>query len=648
MGLTVDPEEKHILFSKNTHIAYGIPVALDNGGWIVFGSFGGFSSPEARDGIYWTRFDERGQVVDKFFKTDMPTEATSYLGHVTSIEAGFLLTYNEYAGSNYQMFQQVMGLDGKMIGAPVQVSDLARSVAPTQTTVLSGGGWIAAGLASDFFETNQQQVFQLFDADGDKVGSQIVLDSDLRPTFFERDDGGFDVLYSDASTDPTDADLMIRHYGADGLQVGSDKRLASLGFGNIKSGTVLELDDGGWLVSATYATEYDTFLVQSRLDSDGHAIGDPVEVPGTNYASDIRSHTTVMLPDGGWLTVWSQAHKNYSDTKVFMRRFDAEGVALSDATRVGQARGEKVLPEIVLLADGGWVVTWNNAFDRYDQAGVYFQRYSAEGEPVENNNAPTALDMAVDVGRNGFHVFDDGQFRFGDFEMDELSAVTVTDFSSRGRFEFNGERLEVGQVIAADDLGKLEWHAVGEKIGKQVAWMDFRLTDNGGDADTDVNTDPIANRIEFNIVGSVLGTPGNDRLHGNARANALAGYSGNDEIIGSRRNEKIEGGSGRDRLLGQDGDDIIEGGRGKDILSGGKGDDVFVIMEYAGSDAIREFQHSDVIDLSDFHQFQSFENIRARIDPIYLGWEIKLSAEQTLTIRGNEVHADNFLFFTDL
>jgi Ca2+-binding RTX toxin-like protein len=100
-------------------------------------------------------------------------------------------------------------------------------------------------------------------------------------------------------------------------------------------------------------------------------------------------------------------------------------------------------------------------------------------------------------------------------------------------------------------------------------------------------------------VGIIKGTPGNDVLIGDNRANRIQGNGGVDRICGlsgddtisasgdvgfSRRvfvrgddgNDAIFGSNGDDQFFGGDGDDTIAGDSGDDEIFGGRGNDTLI------------------------------------------------------------------------
>lgn len=117
------------------------------------------------------------------------------------------------------------------------------------------------------------------------------------------------------------------------------------------------------------------------------------------------------------------------------------------------------------------------------------------------------------------------------------------------------------------------------------------------------------------LIENAVGGSGDDRIAGNAAANALYGRDGLDRIQGLGGEDRISGGDGGDVLSGGDGADVLRGGSGDDSLWGGRGGDSFygdagddllvgssgrdrfVFGAGGGVDTVRDFGGSDVIDL---------------------------------------------------
>lgn len=68
-------------------------------------------------------------------------------------------------------------------------------------------------------------------------------------------------------------------------------------------------------------------------------------------------------------------------------------------------------------------------------------------------------------------------------------------------------------------------------------------------------------------IEDVIGTSGDDRIYGNAEANALSGGEGGDLIFGGAGDDTLDAGAGNDRLNAGTGNDSVFGGAGDDVIT---------------------------------------------------------------------------------
>jgi uncharacterized repeat protein (TIGR01451 family) len=93
---------------------------------------------------------------------------------------------------------------------------------------------------------------------------------------------------------------------------------------------------------------------------------------------------------------------------------------------------------------------------------------------------------------------------------------------------------------------------------------------------------------------TIIGTPGDDLLHGTASADVICGLGGNDTLIGGNGDDTLLGGSGNDTLLGGNGKDVLNGNAGDDVLRGGNGKDS--LTGGPGADSLRGERGADSLD----------------------------------------------------
>jgi hypothetical protein len=75
------------------------------------------------------------------------------------------------------------------------------------------------------------------------------------------------------------------------------------------------------------------------------------------------------------------------------------------------------------------------------------------------------------------------------------------------------------------------------------------------------------------LVPTILGSPGDERINGTRSNDVIRALQGNDIINGGPGYDIICGGEGDDLINGSDDNDIIYGNEGNDILNSGRGDD---------------------------------------------------------------------------
>jgi Ca2+-binding RTX toxin-like protein len=107
-------------------------------------------------------------------------------------------------------------------------------------------------------------------------------------------------------------------------------------------------------------------------------------------------------------------------------------------------------------------------------------------------------------------------------------------------------------------------------------------------------------------VENVVGTPHNDLLRGDGKANILQGGEGNDFVDGGAGGDTIEAGTGDDAAVGGAGNDLVLGGEGADNLDGENDDDDVrgedgddVVAGVSGADGLSGGAGHDVLDYSD-------------------------------------------------
>lgn len=93
-------------------------------------------------------------------------------------------------------------------------------------------------------------------------------------------------------------------------------------------------------------------------------------------------------------------------------------------------------------------------------------------------------------------------------------------------------------------------------------------------------------------MAKIVGTSGNNTLHGGAARDSIYGLGGLDRLFGGGNDDLLAGGSGNDVLMGEAGNDSLHGDTGADKLDGGLGNDWALYLDGAtGGVRVFLYQH---------------------------------------------------------
>lgn len=218
-----------------------------------------------------------------------------------------------------------------------------------------------------------------------RVNSTTANSQNL-PTITTLADGGFVVSWRSNDQDGSGQNVYAQRYDAYGQAAGAEFRVNSTVADNQDGTNTTALADGGFVVTWTsYGQDPggSVGIYAQRYEANGKAFGAEFRVNTTTdngqYGSDIAA-----LTDGGFVVTWTSYGQDGSSAGIFAQRYDANGNAVGVEFMVNTATtSAQQYSTIATLADGGFLVSWTSYGQDPDSSpGIYAKRYNSSGSPV--------------------------------------------------------------------------------------------------------------------------------------------------------------------------------------------------------------------------------------------------------------------------
>lgn len=281
---------------------------------------------------------------------------------------------------------------------------------------LAGGGFVVSW--TDSYDPtgnyNNNIKAQRFDATGNKVGSEILVNSYTGSQdtsgVVGLSNGKFVVTwhdYSGALGGSTDGSIKAQLFNADGSKSGGEFLASTITGGSQAWPSLTSLSGGGLVVAfddngGTFGTSARGVVAQI-FDGNGTKVGNAflINTPTGDWQALVQ---VAGLSGGGFVATWDDEDGgSVSGDTVKARIFDANGNKVGSEFKVNTSGtpGTDVKPMVTALAGGGFVVAW------WALSGAKAQLFDATGNKigseiaVTGSNAYSGSAVAVSALANG-------------------------------------------------------------------------------------------------------------------------------------------------------------------------------------------------------------------------------------------------------
>lgn len=373
-------------FNPNVRDAQQIATLAD-GGFVVVYRFhdldqGGF-------GIWAQIYEADGAARGALFQMDIAVTDDQLNPQVTALpDGGFVVVWS--AGDYYAQSRNIAGRAYEADGAPrggeflVDTSPAGTKTHPQIATLSDGGYAVTWEVATDVYARS-------FNADGTPRTGELPVNTETSefqgsPRIAALSGGGFVVVWHSNNQDGSSFGVYAQAFGANGLPQGNET-LVNTFTGNMEfSPEIAALAGGGYVIAWISAGGQDGNgygVFAQAFAADGTPIGTEAQV--NTYVTDhqgAQSHRITALADGGYVITWTSLGQDLSDNGVYAQAFNADATRRGGEFRVNTyTTSEQSSPDIIALADGGFVISWNSFGQDGSADGVFAQAFGPDGMP---------------------------------------------------------------------------------------------------------------------------------------------------------------------------------------------------------------------------------------------------------------------------
>ncbi len=491
--------------------------ALSNGGFAVAWTTGDAATRSAGFQI----FGARGEAVTSRIEAPISSGAT-FMPEIASFGSTIVLTWMRdflNAGTDDDIRIQQYNLTGGLIGSALGIA--GGSLDENQVAIA------ASGLAVAYTFDNGDVRLQRLTSTGANTGSVITVATgaaqQITPSIASFSGGQVAVAWAD--TTANEYRMSFFDSASAPVAFATNLLVASVPDGSDDYAPSLTVLANGNLVVAWHSlaarpTDASSFHIDYQIyTAAGAKLG--AERVANITATNLQSRPDVVaLADGGFMITWSDGRNGgFNAFDVYGARFDVDGNRVGGEFVVASGGRAQTDSAMALLADGRVAVTWIDAND----GTAKFQILDPRDGLVVNTAGATALYGSLTLPNE----------LIGDDGNDQLFGGSAGDQLYGGQ---GNDTLEGGG--GADYLD-------GGNGSNGASYAGARQGVTASLANSAVNTGDAAGDTYLGIVG-LIGSAFNDSLVGNGLANPLFGDGGDDTLEGGASGDLLDGGTGSD------------------------------------------------------------------------------------------------------
>jgi hypothetical protein len=229
---------------------------------------------------------------------------------------------------------------------------------------------------------------QRYDSNGVKQGGEFrvnttTLGDQVEPTVAMDFSGNFVIVWSSLGQDGSGSGVYAQRYRSDGVADGGEFRVNTTTVDGQSAPSVV-MDTWGRFVIAWSSLGQDgsgAGVYAQRYDSVGNPQGGEFRVNSATAGDQTDAALAMNRLTGDFVVTWSSAGQDGGGAGIYAQRYAADGTAQGTEFRVNTTTAlDQTDPSLAIhRLTGDFVVTWTSAGQDGNGTGIYAQRYNASG-----------------------------------------------------------------------------------------------------------------------------------------------------------------------------------------------------------------------------------------------------------------------------
>jgi hypothetical protein len=291
--------------------------------------------------------------------------------------------------SEGDIYLQLFDVTDQKIGSEIPVNSVTDGDQEKPAVAMNGDGNFVVVWASRTNLQNNYDIYGQLFKNNQTYGNNFLINTTTEHAQTQPDvtmdaAGNFVVVWDSWFQDGSDRGIYAQRFDADGNKVGSEFLVnTTIAYSQARP-TVEYADNGEFIViweswKQDIVTPSGYGIVGQRLDANGNKIDGEFQI--NTYTNDFQWYGDIeIFEDGSFVVTWCSWEQDGSDGGVYLQRFDTDANEIGSEIAVNSSTAYyQWLPRLAQFPDNRFAVVWGSWKQDGSKEGVYAKIYDRSG-----------------------------------------------------------------------------------------------------------------------------------------------------------------------------------------------------------------------------------------------------------------------------